>query len=284
MEINNMVLIADGGSTKTAWCLKMNGNVMERFTTSGVNPSVQNADNIKNVFVNELLPHICDVALVSKVYFYGAGCTPQRKGVLNDVFREIGFDNASLVIESDMLGAAKAVCGDQPGVVGILGTGSNSCLYDGEKIVANTPSLGYILGDEGSGAVLGKLFFNAMFKGRLSEKLCREYLSESKLEMADVIRKVYREPLANRFLASTSLFIGKHIHDPLLSALVVDNFRSFLRNNILPYGRKDLPVNAIGSVAYYFKEQLVIAANAEGFTVGEILQSPMDGLLRYHSR
>ena len=284
MEINNMVLIADGGSTKTAWCLKMNGNVMERFTTSGVNPSVQNADNIKNVFVNELLPHICDVALVSKVYFYGAGCTPQRKGVLNDVFREIGFDNASLVIESDMLGAAKAVCGDQPGVVGILGTGSNSCLYDGEKIIANTPSLGYILGDEGSGAVLGKLFFNAMFKGRLSEKLCQEYLDESKLEMADVIRKVYREPLANRFLASTSLFIGKHIQDPLLSALVVDNFRSFLRNNILPYGRKDLPVNAIGSVAYYFKEQLMIAANAEGFTVGEILQSPMDGLLRYHSR
>ena len=102
--------------------------------------------------------------------------------------------------------------------------------------------------------------------------------------MVDVIRKVYREPLANRFLASTSLFIGKHIQDPLLSALVVDNFRSFLRNNILPYGRKDLPVNAIGSVAYYFKEQLMIAANAEGFTVGEILQSPMDGLLRYHSR
>lgn len=146
----NMVLIADSGSTKTAWCLKLGGEVVEMFTTCGVNPSVQSADDIEKVFANELMPHVSNAALVTKIFFYGAGCSPQRSGVVVDVFRKLGFCNAELTVESDMLGAAKAVCGDSAGVVGILGTGSNSCQYDGEGIVANTPSLGFILGDRKS--------------------------------------------------------------------------------------------------------------------------------------
>jgi N-acetylglucosamine kinase-like BadF-type ATPase len=278
-----MILIADSGSTKTDWCLAESGNVVCRVYTQGINPFSQSEAEIGNVIKNELKPKLPNVN-IDKIYFYGSGCRPEVASVVHGSLINSYPDVKEITVESDLLGAARALCGRNMGIACILGTGANSCLFDGDSVLKNTPALGYILGDEGSGAVLGKLFFNAMFKGRLSEKLCREYLDESKLVMADVIRKVYREPLANRFLASTSLFIGKHIQDPLLSALVVDNFRSFLRNNILPYGRKDLPVNAIGSVAYYFKEQLMIAANAEGFTVGEILQSPMDGLLRYHSR
>lgn len=278
MEFNDIVLIADGGSTKTAWCLKMNGNVMERFTTSGVNPSVQNADNIKNVFINELLPHICDVALVSKVYFYGAGCTPQRKGALNDVFREIGFDNASLVIESDMLGAAKAVCGDQPGVVGILGTGSNSCLYDGEKIIANTPSLGYILGDEGGGAYIGKRLVGDCLKGMMPEHVRRMFAEETGADVAKVVQMVYRESAPNKFLASLSRFCANHIDEEAIQIFLIDCFEQYFRRNILHYENPSGMVHLVGSIAEVYKAQVIEAAANCNLKVGRILRSPIEGL------
>lgn len=164
-----------------------------------------------------------------------------------------------------------------------MGTGANSCLYDGKRVVENTPPLGYILGDEGSGAVLGKLFVNALFKGQLPESLKDEWLSETGLSINIIINKVYREPLANRFLASTSKFIRQHLEVKQLEEMVVDNFREHFRRNVNQYGRKDLTVGAIGSVAYYYREQLQKAATVEGYTLGKVMRSPMDGLVRYHS-
>ncbi len=180
------------------------------------------------------------------------------------------------------MAAARALCGHEQGIACILGTGANSCLYDGEGIVQNTPALGYILGDEGSGAVLGRMFMNAIFKNPAFAAIRDAYLEEQQLTMADVIRRVYREPMANRFLASTSLFIGKHIDNPLLHALVTENFRQFFRRNIVPYGRPELPVHFVGSMASHYQPQLYEAAAAEGFTIGRILKSPMDGLVAYH--
>jgi N-acetylglucosamine kinase-like BadF-type ATPase len=149
--------------------------------------------------------------------------------------------------------------------------------------VQNTPALGYILGDEGSGAVLGRLFLNAIFKNPALADVRDEFLKKNKTQLSDIIQKVYREPMANRYLASFSPFIMEHIGNPLVSQLVVGNFRDFFRKNIVPYNRPDLPVHFVGSMAHHYREQLVEAARAEGFTIGNILQSPMVGLLIYHT-
>ena len=183
---------------------------------------------------------------------------------------------------SDMLAAARAVCGKQEGIACIMGTGANSCLYDGERIVANTPPLGYILGDEGSGAVLGKMFINALLKGLLPENIRMDWQKECGFDYQYLINKVYREPLANRFLASTSLFIGRHIDCAPLREMVVENFRQHFRRNVNQYGRRDLTVGAVGSMAYYYREQLAEAAAAEGYNLGKVMRGPLDGLLQYH--
>ena len=193
------------------------------------------------------------------------------------------FPEASEVTaESDLLGAARALCQHQEGVACILGTGANSCLYDGQQIVKNTPALGYILGDEGSGAVLGIRFLNALYKGALPDSLRREFETQMGLSMSDVINRVYRQPLANRWLASLSTFIHSHVDLPEVSAMVTENFRCFIRRNVLPYGRKDLPLNAVGSIAWHYRDQLQEAAEVEDFTLGTVVQSPMDGLISYH--
>ena len=180
---------------------------------------------------------------------------------------------------SDLLGAARALCGHNYGIASILGTGANSCLYDGRRIIANTPALGYILGDEGSGGVLGKLFLHELYKGVLSEKICSEFEREYGLTMADVIQRVYREPMPNRFLASLAPFIHRHLSDDAVRQIVIRNFRDFFRYNIRPYGLSDMPVSFVGSIAFHFRDQLTEAALAENFRLGKILQSPIEGLV-----
>lgn len=275
----NLVLIADSGSTKTAWCLKDGAKVVEMFATSGVNPSVQNEDEIEIMFVSELMPHISQAGCVAKVFFYGAGCTPQRKSVVNSVFRKIGFTNAELVVESDMLGAARAVCGDQPGVIGILGTGSNSCKYDGVKIVDNTPSLGFILGDEGGGAYIGKRLVSDCMKGVMPERISKMFIDETGLTIADIVQKVYRESSPNRFLAGLSRFCAIHIDEPEIHLLLVDCFEQFFRRNILRYDNPSGIIHLVGSIAEVYREQVEEAAGRCSLTIGRILRSPIDGLV-----
>ena len=279
-----MILIADSGSTKTDWCLTASETVPQRMSTQGVNPFFQTDEQICGILHDELLPQILSssVGLISEVHFYGAGIRPEMrermKGILNEA-----FPKAKIEVESDLLGAARALFGHGEGVACILGTGSNSGLYDGQTIIANTPPLGFILGDEGSGAVLGKLFLGSLCKGLMPNGLLEEYLTETQQKISDVIQAVYRQPLPNRYLAGTSRFIHSHIHVEEVRKLVVDNFRAFFRRNIVQYGRHDLPVRAIGSVAWYYQEQLKEAAQLEGFLVDQVLQSPMEGLVRFVS-
>ena len=189
------------------------------------------------------------------------------------------FTPLKIETHSDLLGAARALCGDSEGLACILGTGANSCLYDGKHIVANTPPLGYILGDEGSGAVLGKLFLNALYKGCLGNEIKSDFETEMQMTLAEVIDCVYRQPLPNRWLASLSPFIHSRLDDPGVEALVVDNFSDFIARNIEPYHRRDLPLQAVGSIAFYYRDQLSQAAVQAGYKVGTILRSPLDGLL-----
>lgn len=276
-----MILIADSGSTKTDWCLVREDGQTTGCKTQGINPFHQSKDVICGVLANELLPCL-DKGEINKICFYGSGCTKETSPIVGDAISSLFPDVNTVEVHGDLLGAARALCGNCEGIACILGTGANSCLYNGKEIVKNTPPLGYILGDEGSGAVLGKHFFNKMFKGGLPSDLCKQYLDSEQMTMSDVVRRVYREPLANRFLASTSMFICKHLECCELRELVVLNFRDFFKRNIQQYGRTDLPINAVGSMAYFYKELFKEAAESEGYVVGEILRSPMAGLIQYH--
>ena len=300
---NDMVLIADSGSTKTDWTLlhsvhpQLGSEVIATFHTQGITPIHQTAADIRRILEQELLSQISifpraklinsgilEGSFLQKldVHFYGSGCTPVHVPMMKQLLTEV-LSPKSVEVHSDLMAAARALCQHEAGIACILGTGGNSCLYDGEQIVQNTPALGYILGDEGSGSVLGRMFLNAIFKRPELADVRDEYLKANKLTQADIIQKVYREPMANRWLATTSLFIHEHLDNPLLRQLVVDNFPLFFQRNIVPYGRPDLPVHFVGSMAHHYPSELEEAASKEGFTIGRIVQSPLEGLIAFHS-
>lgn len=283
-----MILIADSGSTKTDWAFVENGEIKERIETPGINP-VHMSESQINEIIDSLDSSLS--ANQSSVYFYGAGCIPPY---INKVEKALvsQFPDAEIHVESDMLGAARALFGHEAGIACIIGTGSNTCVYDGEKITDNIPPMGYILGDEGSGAYLGRVFLQHLFKRQLSDQLREEFLQEFNLTYADVIDKVYRQPGANRFLASLCPFIRKHMGDSsevgtdesTIGFFVQCAFEDFFNFNIYPYDRKDLPVGFIGSVAWHFREYLnPVSENIMEYPVKEIQQSPMQGLVRFHS-
>ena len=271
-----MKLIADSGSTKTDWVLTDENGIVGRYHTQGINPVHQAEDDILDILRSELLPQLSHSP--SAVFFYGSGVRPELEPVVARLLTTVFPSATTVEAHSDLLGAARAVCGRSEGIACILGTGANSCLYDGHEIVKNTPALGYILGDEGSGASLGIKFLNALYKGFLPQSVVDDFQQEVGLSVADVIARVYRQPMANRFLASLSPFVKAHLDVPEISQLVVDNFRTFFRRNIVPYGRPDLPVSFVGSMAWHYADQLTEAAAAEGFQVGKIMKSPIDGL------
>ncbi|MGN1262681.1 MAG: ATPase [Prevotella sp.] len=277
-----MILIADSGSTKTDWVLAEDGKIKKSLSTQGINPFHQDCDTIGNIVSEELLPQIKDTE-IDALFFYGSGCREEFVPVMTSIFDERFASAKHIEVHGDLLGAARALCGKGEGIACILGTGANSCLYDGKDISKNTPPLGYILGDEGSGAVLGKLFVNAIFKKQLPDDIRDKFLSEYNLTQSEIIHRVYREPLANRFLASFARFIAQHLELEPLRQLVIDNFRSFFRLNLSDYECRHLPVGAVGSIAFYFAPEFKEAARLEGYRVGHILRSPIEGLLEYHS-
>lgn len=279
-----MRLIADSGSTKTDWVLTDKGQIVGAWKTQGINPYHQQPEEIRQVLCTELIPSLGDKLQSDlQLSFYGSGCTadliPTMTSLLAESF-QLSADNVE--VAGDLLAAARAVCGHGEGIACILGTGANSCLYDGQRIVQNTPPLGYILGDEGSGAVLGARFLNGIFKGSLPASLRDSYLEETGQSYADVIRRVYREPLANRYLASVALFVCRHLEEECLKKLVKDNFSDFILRNIEPYHSR-LPIGFVGSVAYGFAELLTEVCHDFGYEVSWIDKSPITGLLeRYY--
>ena len=298
-----MILIADSGSTKTDWTLlhrphpNLAYDIVATFKTQGITPIHQTAAEIRQILEQELLHQFSTFprsALIQsgglstplfqdlEVFFYGSGCTPAHVPMMVQLLSE-GLNTKTVEVHSDLMAAARALCGHESGIACILGTGANSCLYDGVQIVQNTPALGFILGDEGSGSVLGRLFLNAILKRPELSAIRDAFLAEQQLTVDDIIRKVYREPMANRFLGSLSPFVSQHLNHPMLRQLVVDNFRQFFRSNIAPYGRHDLPVHFIGSMANCYPSELEEAATLEGYTVGTTMKSPIEGLITYHT-
>lgn len=274
-----MILIADSGATKTDWCLSDNGKIVVRAATQGINPFHQNGDVITGVITKELFPALGN-GKIDKVCFYGSGCRGDKIEMMENIFISL-FPESEIDVNGDLLAAARAVCGFDEGIACILGTGSNSCLYDGKEIIDNVPPLGYILGDEGSGAVLGKLFINAIFKGEL-DSMKDEFMKDMNLSLDGIIDRVYCQPLPNRFLASISIFIHKHLDDSRVKKMVTDSFVQFFKHNVCKYGHADLSVGAVGSIAYYFKDELSEAAKSSGYNLGAVVRSPLEGLVKFH--
>ena len=279
-----MILIADSGSTKTDWCLMRDSDTTLVIQTQGINPYHQAQEAIGLVLAEELLPQLKGYVKEQplKVIFYGAGCANDKacQRVEDAIHKVLGYTD--ITIHSDLLGAARALCGHEEGIACVLGTGSNSCLYDGEKIVANVPALGYILGDEGSSAVLGRRLVGDCLKNQLPEAIRDEFLTEYGLTQEIILEKVYREPLANRFLASLTPFLSKYREVPEVRRLLVESFVDFFVRNVKQYRRPWLPIHFVGSVANAFSSELKEAAESLGMELGTILKSPIEGLARYH--
>lgn len=281
-----MKIIADAGSTKIEWAVTMgDGATEERFTTRGFNAAISSPSALAELIASEA-PALLDYGREAEaVYYYGAGCAGERARLMAETLTKVIGCKKSYA-ESDMLGAARALCFDSAGIACILGTGSNSCLYDGKKIIANIPPLGFILGDEGSGAVLGKIFLGKLFKGLLPNGCVERFKSRyPDIDSMAVIERVYRSERPNAFLASFAPFIAGSLDIPEIKRLVEDEFVRFFTTNVLPYeGSRSLPIHFVGSVAANFRPQLQTAATRCGVHLGKIIKSPLEALIDYHRR
>lgn len=277
-----MILIADSGSTKTDWRVVEQGESVRQILTKGTNPFFQTEAEIGSEIATALLPQL-QGASFEAVYFYGAGCGfPDKIETMHRVLsRHLPVRNG-IEVSTDMLAAARGLCKQRPGIACILGTGSNSCFYNGREIVNNVSPLGFILGDEGSGAVLGKLLVGDLLKNQLPDTLRQKFFIQFGLTAAEVIDRVYRQPFPNRFLAGLSPFLIQNIETPALRTLVLSSFRAFFTRNVMQYDYRNYPVHLIGSVAYHYEALLRQTARELNIEIGTILQSPMEGLIDYH--
>lgn len=276
-----MILIADSGATKTDWII-LSDNEQDNIKTQGINPFHQTKEQIRLIITNELTARLGrhSVEDIDEIYFYGAGCLPGPSTIIEDILQDT-FAYASVNIHTDLTGAARALCQNKPGIACIIGTGSNSCQYDGKEITSNIPPLGFILGDEGSGAYIGKRFVADCMKGLLPHYLKDGLLEDYHLTEKDILYKVYKEPQANRFLASMTHYIYKHKDEAEVKAFLKNCFKEFFRRNLAGYD-KCLKVSFTGSVAWFFREEIKETAKEMGYATGSFAQSPINGLAEYH--
>lgn len=278
-----MILIADSGSTKTDWALVEDGKAIKELRTKGMNPFQMSEEEIAEEVRTSLIEQL-QTNEVDEVHFYGAGCTMEKQPVVERALRRHLVINGVCEVASDMLGAARGICGHEPGIACILGTGSNSCSYDGKNLVKNVSPLGFILGDEGSGAVLGKLLLGDILKNQMPQHIIKRFFEKYNTTQAEIIDKVYRQPKPNTFLASFVPFLEENIEEPSIYALVLNSFRSFLQRNVKQYENWDkLPIGFNGSIAHFYRKPLEEALKLEGMNLGRIVQAPMAALVEYHA-
>lgn len=278
-----MQLIADSGATKCEWCLVNNGE-NTTVLTQGISPYFLSAPEITAILQKELVPYLPEHELIGQIHFYGTGLTnPQNVVVMQQVL-SIVFPQAKLFIENDLLAAARSLCGRQPGIACILGTGANSCYYDGEKIVKNSPGLGYILGDEGSGAFMGKKVVQYYLYETFDEQLHHAFNDSFKTDKATILQKVYKEPLANRYLAKFAYFLAENRGHYMIENIIEDSLNEFFFIHLCKYQQSwTLPIHFTGSIAFGFKDVLTDLCNTYEFEMGIVTQKPMNGLISYHT-
>lgn len=282
-----MILIADSGSTKTEWALVSNNQIIAQLYTQGINPYFQSEVQIATIINDELIPKLPldAVASIKHIFYYGAGCSSIAKcDIVQQPLHKI-FKLASISVNHDLLAAARAACGNKPGIAIILGTGSNSCLFDGKNILSNQPSLGFILGDEGSGGYIGKELLKQFLYGELTPELALLFLKHYTVTKDIVLDNIYKQPLPNRYAASFVPFVANHIGEEQMQQLVKNSFNVFFKRHISSYPNyTSYSLSAVGSVAFVFKKILLEVAAKYSLSVDTVIQNPMEGLLNYHKQ
>lgn len=283
MNTTNYILIADGGSTKVEWCLiDINGDVKASFQTEGLNALMVSEEDAEAYFIS-VRKRLDPSLQPGRIYYYGAGCaTLQICTRIADAISRV-WDADTIGVESDMLAACRAVLGKAPGIACILGTGSNSALYDGSEITDNIPPMGFILGDEGSGTAIGKRLVGDIFKRIAPVDICEAFLESTKLTKGDILEKTYREPAPNKFLASLVPFVKNNLSHPYIRRLLEKTFTEFFERNILSYGDlSGIKVSFIGSIADVFSDILQRTGDKFGIVIDKITPRPMPGLITFH--
>ena len=276
-----MKLIAESGSTRTEWALVEDNHLVQRVFTEGLNPFFQTRREISRS-VRLGLPESFFKKKLDQVYYYGAGCSSyEKKNILGASL--VAQFKTPIQVESDLLAAARGLFKCEAGIASILGTGSNSCYYDGKIIVKNVKAAGYILGDEGSGAVLGKLFLADLLKGLAPKELANEFHEKFRISVNDVMESVYNFPFPNRFLGTIAYFLGDYMDNEYVYNLLTNNLRSFFNRNVCQYDYINYPIRFVGSLAYAYPDILQEVAQEFGVEIDVIEETPMNGLIEFHS-
>ena len=276
-----MKLIAESGSTRTEWALVEDNHLVQRVFTEGLNPFFQTRREISRS-VRLGLPESFFKKKLDQVYYYGAGCSSdEKKNILGASL--VAQFKTPIQVESDLLAAARGLFKCEAGIACILGTGSNSCFYDGKIIVKNVKAAGYILGDEGSGAVLGKLFLADLLKGLAPKELANEFHEKFRISVNDVMESVYNLPFPNRFLGTIAYFLGDYMDNEYVYNLLTNNLRSFFNRNVCQYDYINYPIRFVGSLAYAYPDILQEVAQEFGVEIDVIEETPMNGLIEFHS-
>jgi N-acetylglucosamine kinase-like BadF-type ATPase len=275
-------LLADSGSTKSEWCL-ISGNKKKVFSIQGMSPYFISGTQMKEILIRELKPLINEIH-IDEIYYYGAGCAnPDNiklvKGALKSVFPE-----AIIEINHDLMAAAKALCGKEQGIACILGTGSNSCFFNGKKIVKNSPGLGYILGDEGSGAYLGKKVIQYYLYNTFDDDLRSRFDARFVTNNVEILNAIYKEPLPNRYMASFAIFLAENRGHYMIENIIEDGLNDFFFTHVYKYRESwTVPIHFVGSIAFGFQDVLADMCDTYRLQLGKVIKNPMEGLVEYYA-
>lgn len=274
-------LIADSGSTKAEWCL-LNGKTKMTFLTQGLSPYFLSAEQIIHIIERELQPKLQHIE-PDEIYFYGTGCSnAENIRLVRKAIQKV-FTHAKVAVDHDLMGAARALCGHERGVACILGTGSNSCYYNGKKIIKNSPGLGYVLGDEGSGAYLGKKVIQYFLYNTFDADLMDRFNAKFNTNSDEILTAVYKKPLPNRYLASYAIFLAENRGHYMIENIIEDGFNDFFFNHIYKYRESwTLPLHFTGSIAWGFRDVLKEMCNTYELQLGKVIKKPIDGLIAFH--
>jgi N-acetylglucosamine kinase-like BadF-type ATPase len=277
------LLIADSGSTKCEWCV-VDGKKTKRIFTTGISPYFLNGEEIKALIEKELTGKLKNVS-IEEVFYYGTGCkNPDNRKMVKKALQKV-FVDAEISVDHDLSGAAKGLCGDKKGVACILGTGSSSSFYNGSKIVKERTGLGYILGDEGSGAYLGKNVVQYYLYGTFDEELKYRFEQKFNVSEAEMLTNVYKGEFPNRYLASYAVFLAENRGHFMIENIIEDGLNDFFFHHICKFTESwSNPINFVGSIAHGFKDVITDLCHSYEFEMGTILKNPMDGLIKYHSK
>ncbi len=274
-------LIADSGATKCEWCLLLDGKT-KTIITQGISPYFLNEEQIINLLQLELLPKLKNIQ-PDEIYFYGTGLSNMANAKTIKLTLKKLFKLAKIEVNTDLLAAARALCGNKKGVACILGTGSNSCYYNGKKIIKNSPGLGYVLGDEGSGTYLGRKVIQYYLYKTFDEDLMARFDAKFTTNTVEILENVYKKPLANRYLASFAIFLAENRGHYMIENIIEDGLNDFFFNHLYKYKESwTMPIHFIGSIAFGFKDVLQELCNTYELELGNVLKKPITGLIKYH--